>query len=160
VNRHWPEVDLVSKGRLRAMPEVWYTKKAIVAAHVLGPPIDLLVNMHNTETGEYLAAQVDDDDAFARLSKLEALLIERTRFDPSKRLARWRPSGPADRRPRDTTNSLWDERRIPAALIELRISAGKKLGRHPTTADRLAFGRELIEAMAEVAGAANPAAKN
>ena len=41
---------------------------------------------------------------------------------------------------------------FPAALIELRISAGKKLGRHPTTADRLAFGRELVEAMAEAAG--------
>jgi hypothetical protein len=154
VNRHWPEVDLASKDRLREMPEVWYTKKAIVAAHALGPPVDLLVNLHNTETAEYVAAQVDDDEAFARLAKLESLLIERTSFDPSTKLAPWRPAGPADRRPRDTTNSLWDERGIPAALIELRIAAGGKLGRPPTTEDRLEFGRGLVQAMADAAHAA------
>jgi hypothetical protein len=58
VNRHWSEVDLIAKARLRDMPEIWYTKRAIVSAHTLGPPIDLLVNLHNTETNEYLAAFV------------------------------------------------------------------------------------------------------
>jgi len=37
-------------------------------------------------------------------------------------------------------------------LMEQRIAAGKKLGRCPTTEDRRAFGRQLIEEMAGVVG--------
>src|SRR5215213_3795832 len=56
VNRHWDEVDLRRGELLRKMPEIWYTKKAILAAAAArgGRGIDLLVNMHNTETAEYL----------------------------------------------------------------------------------------------------------
>ena len=49
----------------------------------------------------------------------------------------------------NTANALWRERRVPVALMEQRVSAGKKLGRFPTTDDRLAFGRQLITQMAE-----------
>jgi hypothetical protein len=34
-------------------------------------------------------------------------------------------------------------------LLEQRISTSKKLGRHATTEDRLAFGKQLILEMAE-----------
>ncbi|MDB5319265.1 MAG: hypothetical protein JWN40_896, partial [Phycisphaerales bacterium] len=56
VNRHWSEVDLRSKQLLQLMPEIWYTKKAIVTAG----RIDLMLNLHNTETAEYLDTQADD----------------------------------------------------------------------------------------------------
>src|SRR5207253_10706615 len=56
VNRHWSQVDLRDKKYLALMPEIWYTKKAIVGSG----RIDLLVNMHNTETAEYLDTQADD----------------------------------------------------------------------------------------------------
>ena len=148
VNRHWPTVDLVSKDRLREMPEIWYTKKAIVSAHALGPPIALFVNMHNTETAEYLATQIDGDaPAFAKLSRLESRLIERGQFNPSRKLERPRPSI-VPRSPQDTTNSLWPERRIPVALMELRVSKDEKLGRQRTVDDWQTLGRELIQAMA------------
>jgi hypothetical protein len=39
---------------------------------------------------------------------------------------------------------------VPTALIETRIAPGMKLKGSPTAEHRLAFGRELLEAMAEV----------
>jgi hypothetical protein len=49
-------------------------------------------------------------------------------------------------------NSLWQEWRVPVALMEQRISSSKKLGRRPTTEDRLLFGRQLAEAMMAAVG--------
>ena len=51
--------------------------------------------------------------------------------------------------PGNTTNVLSKERKIPVLLMEQRISAGKKLGRQPTVADRILFGQKLIALMAE-----------
>src|SRR5688572_9423950 len=51
VNRHWDAVDLRRPEFLRKMPEIWYAKRAILAAHA-ARPIDLLINLHNTETNE------------------------------------------------------------------------------------------------------------
>ncbi len=60
VNRHWDEVDLRNKAFLARMPEIWYVKKAIVGRVASGRPIDLLVNLHNTETAEYLSTMAGD----------------------------------------------------------------------------------------------------
>ena len=51
VNRHWDEVDLRQKRFLTLMPEIWYVKKAIRSHVDAGHKIDLLLNLHNTETG-------------------------------------------------------------------------------------------------------------
>jgi hypothetical protein len=136
VNRHWLEVDLRRKEFLERMPEIWYTKKAIVSAG----RIDLLLNMHNTETGEYLDTMVDDPTVFKRMKRLEDLLTAGSSFDPSTKLA-------TKKMPADTTNSLYVEYKIPAMLMEQRIATSKKLGRRPTVADRLDFGKQLISAM-------------
>lgn len=151
VNRNWLAVDLRDPAVLRLMPEIWYTKKAITSAHAVGPRIDLLVNLHNTETGEFLQTAVGDDaPEFAKFQKLYDRLVERTLFDPSRGLDKPRPNAVVPP-PADTTNSLWRTHKVPAALMELRVGTSKKLGRRPVVEDRLRFGRELITEMAEAA---------
>jgi len=144
VNMHWREVDLRRPEFLRLMPEIWYTKKAILACADSrgGHGIDLLVNMHNTETAEYLDTEATDADTLKRMRRFDALLAEKTSFDRSTPLT-VRQLAP------DDTNSLWGQRQIPVLLMEQRISTSKKLGRRPTTQDRLDFGKQLVEAMAE-----------
>ena len=138
VNRHWAAVDLRDKAWLERTPEIWYAKRAIVSAG----RIDLMVNLHNTETGEYLATHVEEGGEVRRMmERFYDRLVERTTFDPSKKLATGQGV--------DDTNSLWTTHRVPVMLMEQRIATGKKLGRAPTVEDRLKFGRDLIAAMAE-----------
>jgi hypothetical protein len=147
VNRNWLKVDLRDPKMLKLMPEIWYTKKAITAAHLAGPKISLLVNLHNTETGEYLATFTDEEKAFAGFQRLYDGLVERTGFDPSVKLEKPRPAG-VIKPPTDTTSSLWNTHQIPAALMELRVGTVKKLGHRRTVEEWRAYGRELITEMA------------
>lgn len=140
MNRHWDEVDLRDPRWLRLMPEIWYAKKALLAAHA-ERAIELMVNMHNTETAEYLDTMVDDEPGQAKLQRLFAKLVAETSFDPSRKLG-------ITHIPANTANALWKERRVPVALMEQRVGPSVKLQRLPTTEDRLAFGRQLIATMA------------
>lgn len=83
VNRHWDEVDLKSKRYLARMPEIWYVKKAIVDRVESGRPIDLLVNLHNTETAEYLSTMAADRASRAIVDKLNDRLTRETTFRSS-----------------------------------------------------------------------------
>lgn len=144
VNRHWLDVDLRRPEMLRLMPEIWYTKKAIVASQ-RERPIDVLVNLHNTETTEFMQTEAAADTRPGRtIHRLFDLLSERTTFDPSRPLV----VGP---QPGAQSTTLYSEHHVPIVLMEQRIAVGKKLGRAPTVEDRLAFGRQLIAMMAEAA---------
>jgi len=140
VNRHWNEVDLRNKEHLARMPEIWYVKKALFAQVDTGRPIDLMLNLHNTETAEYIDTLADDPANRARIERFLLGLVERTTFDPSRAPTFGGGGG--------TTNSVYLERTIPAMLMELRIGTSKKLGRRPTVEDRTTFGRQLIEELA------------
>ncbi|MBI4326410.1 MAG: hypothetical protein HY674_14270 [Chloroflexi bacterium] len=142
VNRHWNEVDLRRKEFLQRMPEIWYVKKALLGCVDSGRKIDLMLNLHNTESAEFMDTQADDEPVLALFRRFEAILMEKTSFDPTQRLA-------VRNAPGNTTNSLYEERRIPVLLMEQRIGFSQKLGRRPTVGDRLNFGRQLIAAMAE-----------
>jgi hypothetical protein len=141
VNRHWDEVDLRRKEFLEGMPEIWYVKKAIFAYLDPGRKIDLMLNMHNEESGEHLDTQVDDAATLKMMERFYDSLAAKTTFDPSQKLN-------IRKAPSNTTNVLWNERKVPVLLMEQRVSASKKLGRRPTVEDRLAFGRQLIGVMA------------
>jgi hypothetical protein len=147
VNRHWLEVDLRDPKMLKAMPEIWYTKKAITAANAAGPKIELLVNLHNTETNEYVANFVDDEATFASTKKLFDGLVDHTDFDPSSKLEKPKPKS-IIKPPTDTTSSLWNTHGISASLMELRVGTVQKLGRRRTIDDWRKFGRELVTEMA------------
>ena len=142
VNRHWDKIDLRRKEFLERMPEIWYVKKAIFGYLDAGWKIDLMVNMHNEESGEHLDTQVDDPARLKMMQRFYDSLSARTSFDPSQKLN-------IKKSPGNTTNVLWTERKVPVMLMEQRISTSKKLGRRPTVEDRLAFGRQLITVMAE-----------
>ena len=76
-----------------------------------------------------------------RINRLFEQLVASTSFDPG--------DGPRfDDRPDHTTNSLYRQRGIPVVLMEQRIGTSRKLGRRPTVADRLEFGKELITVLA------------
>jgi hypothetical protein len=142
-NRHWDEVNLRDNRYLELMPEVWYFKKAILNHVARGGRIDLMLNMHNTETAEYVATQADDEQSLARMNAMYDRLLATTSFDPSppqKLRASERPSG--------NTNWLYQEARIPVMLMEQRIGFSTKLNRWPAVSDRMEFGRALIMAMA------------
>jgi hypothetical protein len=143
VNRHWGEVDLRRKEHLARMPEIWYVKKAIYA-QAESRPIELLLNMHNTETAEYIDTMADAGPARERVERLFKGLSERTVFDPSRAPSFGAGGG--------TTNVIWREKQVPAVLMELRIGTSKKLGRRPTVEDRKRFGPQLIEEMAAAVG--------
>jgi hypothetical protein len=139
VNRHWDKIDLRDKKLLARMPEIWYVKKAIFAQQA-AQPIDLLVNMHNTETGEYIDSLAADPVSRGVVERFYQGLVERTSFDPSK--------PPTFAGGRGSTNSVYIERKVPAVLMEQRIGTSKKLGRRPTPDDRLRFGEQIITEMA------------
>lgn len=139
VNQHWRQVDLRHPQFLRLMPEIWYTKKAILAC-AADRGIDLMVNLHNTETGEYLDTEASDADTLKLMRHFDALLAEKTTFDHAGPLV-------VGKLAPDDTNSLYGQKKIPVLLMEQRIATCPKLGRHPTTEDRLNFGKQLIEQM-------------
>ncbi|MFB3826232.1 MAG: M14-type cytosolic carboxypeptidase [Bryobacteraceae bacterium] len=125
VNRHWDKVDP------ELMPEVAAMKNAIY-----GWPgrIDLLLALHNQEAGDYI--QGPKLEIAQRL--FEAL--DRTTSFSSKSGARVAPG-------HTTVNeALWDERKLPAFLMELGVQRNARLGRPRTTADNLQFGEELVRA--------------
>ncbi|MDB6041257.1 MAG: hypothetical protein JWM99_5098 [Verrucomicrobiales bacterium] len=142
LNRHWNTMDFHDPEQLRLMPEIWHVKKALLGWLDTGHSIDLLVNLHNTESTEFLDTHCDYAAVLKRMTLLYDKLVNQSSFDPSRKL------GVGGTVATDT-NSLWHERRIPVLLMEQRIGLSKKLGRRPTVEDRLTFGRQLITVMAE-----------
>jgi hypothetical protein len=148
-NRHWNEVNLRDKRYLEQMPEVWYFKKAVLQHVASGARIDLMLNMHNTETGEYVATQANDAVSLTKMNVMYDRLLSATSFDPSPPQKLRAGEGASG-----STNWLYQEARIPVMLMEQRIGFSTKLNRWPTMTDRLEFGPALLLAMSAGARAA------
>jgi hypothetical protein len=147
-NRQWDEVDFRDSGWLQRNPEIWYVKKALLAQHAR-QPIALGMNLHNTETNEYIETMAETEPHQAAYRQLFERLVTTTTFDPAApgKLRIYASSAG----PGNTTNSIWREAHVPMALMEQRIGPSPRLGRFITTDDRLEFGRRLIQTMAECA---------
>jgi Zinc carboxypeptidase/Cytosolic carboxypeptidase N-terminal domain len=142
VNRHWDEVDLRQKRFLTQMPEIWYVKKAIFANLESGRKIHLLVNLHNTETAEYLQTMADDEASRGVVGTLSDRLIREANFQPSR--------GPLFGAQSDGTASvLHAEKGLLVVLMEQRIANDPRTSRPTMTEDRIGFGGKLIRIMAE-----------
>ena len=143
-NRRWDEVDLRDKAWLERAPEIWYVKKALLAQQSQ-QPIDIALNMHNTEMNEYIETMVDAEPKLGQLHRFFELMMTKTSFDSSRpKLAIFAGTGPGN-----TTNSIWRQGGVPMMLMEQRIGPGPKLGHIATTEDRLELGRRMIGLMAE-----------
>ncbi len=142
VNRHWDEVDLRQKRFLALMPEIWYVKKAIRAEVEAGRKPALFVNLHNTETAEYLQTMAGDEPSRKLVTTLSDRLIDQAGFRPSR--------GPILGAPRDPSALvLHAELGVLVVLMEQRIAKDPSTGLSATPEGRIAFGGKLLRIMAE-----------
>lgn len=143
-NRGWDEVDLRDPVWLQRTPEIWYFKKAIRDYAATGRRVDLFVHLHNT-LSEYMTTRAPKEDDVPGLKRFSDLLSAKSQFDP----ARPTQMTPGFAGRAGVSPPWWVEYNVPMALIELRIAPGNKLKGLPTAEQRLAFGRELLQVMAE-----------
>jgi hypothetical protein len=141
LNRNWDAVDA------RKMPEIAAQKKAMYDWLDSGHRIDFFLSLHNTESGEYLEGPPGGASGLG--ARLYGELVKATTFHPSSLLREAGVSTTPGQAGRMTVNqALWTERKLPAFLMEQRVEHNEKLGRYPTTSDRLAFGTGLVKAIA------------
>ncbi|WP_435011620.1 M14-type cytosolic carboxypeptidase [Tundrisphaera lichenicola] len=141
VNRHWDEVTLARKEDLARMPEIWYVKKAILGHLDSGKKIDLMLNLHNTETAEYIETMASDETSRAIVGRLSDRLVGETTFRPTRGPTLGAEGG-------GTANVLHSETGLLILLMEQRIAKDPETGRSPMPEDRLAFGAKLIAIIA------------
>jgi hypothetical protein len=141
VNRNWDSADPENPESRRLMPEICAAKKAITG------PCAIFLTLHNQESGEWLSGSEKHMDVANRLF---SALKEKTTFNPSEKGPR--APGAAYAPGRATVYEYLDrEKGLPAFLMEQGITRSSKLGRLPTSQDRLEFGKQLIQVLADVA---------
>jgi hypothetical protein len=147
LNRNWDVVDPVK------MPEITAQRNAVRTWLKGGNHIDLLLSLHNTETGEYLEGPPDDggDGKFKSLAeRVFQILSSQTTFAPTRQLSYAQKTTTPGKRGRMTViQGLYSDFGIAGFLMEQRISYNGKLGHLPEVADRLRFGGELVKALAQ-----------
>ena len=145
LNRNWDVEDA------RKMPEIAAQRDAVRARLRDGHTIALYFSLHNTETGEYLEGPPEQggDGRFRPLAeRFFKILSAETSFAPATPLRFADTTTTAGMCGRMTVvQGLYHDFRIPAFLMEQRISFNSKLGRLPEAPDRLAFGAELVAAI-------------
>jgi hypothetical protein len=145
LNRHWDTVDP------ETMPEIAAQRRAILEWIDAGRRIDLFLTLHNTESADYISAPLEAGGPSLRAlaERLQVELERRTEFDdPRGPRESGLSTAPAQRGRMTVNQGLFHERRVPAFLMELRVERSPKLGRCPTVADRLEFGRRLVAVLA------------
>jgi hypothetical protein len=146
LNRNWDVVDPMK------MPEITAQRNAVKQWLDSGHHIDLLLSLHNTETGEYLEGPPDDggNGKFLPLAnRVFAALSQHTSFAPARPLTFAEPTTTPGKKGRMTVvQGLYADYGIPGFLMEQRISFNPKLGHLPEIPDRMKFGGELVEALA------------
>ncbi len=143
LNRNWDVSDPAK------MPEIAAQRGAIDTWISSGRTIDFFLSLHNTETGEYLEGPPGTaHQEFA--TRLFGLLKAGTTFAPTRELFFAETTTTAGMKGRmNVVQGLHARHRIPAFLMEQRISHNPKLGRLPAIEDRVRFGKELVEAIAK-----------
>jgi hypothetical protein len=137
LNRHWDETDPDEAEHRRLRPEICCAKAAISA----GRPIDLCLNLHDTQNDVMISAA-----GMPASPPLTAL---------HERLVAAGFSGPLDQRglaAGSIEDGLWRELGIPSALIELGTADLPGWDHLPTAADRMAFGAVMAEGLLDLLG--------
>jgi murein tripeptide amidase MpaA len=142
LNRNW---DTATPEK---MPEITAMGRAMRDWLDSGRAIDLFLTLHNTESSSYVSGALDRSPDKEMAQYIHNQLTERTHFHSPKGLRDSLEEAPAEGR---QTVHQWIalEREVPGYLIELMVDRNEKIGRPPTVADRLAFGRELAQILAE-----------
>jgi hypothetical protein len=147
LNRNWDVVDPVK------MPEITAQRNAIRQWLKNGNHIDLLLSLHNTETGEYLEGPPDNGGTgkFKPLAERAfELLVKETTFAPTRPLSFAEETTTPGKKGRMTVvQGLYSDFGIPGFIMEQRISYNAKLGHLPEIPDRLKFGGDLVRALGD-----------
>ena len=147
LNRNWDVEDP------RKMPEIAAQRDAVRAWIRDGHTIALYFSLHNTETGEYLEGppQKGGEGKFQPLAeRFFKILSTETTFAPTTPLRYAEITTTAGMTGRMTVvQGLYRDFQIPAFLMEQRISLNPKLGHLPEIPDRMAFGAQLVGAIAK-----------
>ena len=147
LNRNWDVADP------RKMPEIAAQRDAVRAWIEEGHTIALYFSLHNTETGEYLEGppQNGGEGKFQPLAeRFFKILSGETSFAPTTPLRYADVTTTAGMTGRMTVvQGLYHDFKIPAFLMEQRISLNPKLGHLPEIPDRMTFGAQLVEAIAK-----------
>ena len=147
LNRNWDVEDRAK------MPEIAAQRDAVRAWVRGGHTIALFFSLHNTETGEYLEGppQKGGEGKFQPLAeRFFRILSESTTFAPTQPLRYADVTTTAGMTGRMTVvQGLYRDLKIPAFLMEQRISYNPKLGHLPEIPDRMKFGAELVDAIAQ-----------
>lgn len=147
LNRNWDVVDPVK------MPEITAQRNAIRKWLKNGNHVNLLLTLHNTETGEYLEGPPDNGGAgkFKPLAeRVFALLVKETTFAPTRPLSFAEETTAPGKKGRMTVvQGLYSDFGIPGFIMEQRISYNAKLAHLPEIPDRLKFGGGLVRALGD-----------
>jgi hypothetical protein len=142
LNRNW-DIETAAK-----MPEIAAQRSAVRNWLGSGHSVDLFFSLHNTETGEYLDGPPDGARPLAE--SFFRTLSEETTFAPTRPLQYSDTTTTPGMPGRMTVvQGLYRDFQIPAFLMEQRISYNAKLGHLPEVPDRIAFGEQLVRAMAK-----------
>jgi hypothetical protein len=136
------------------MPEIAAQRDAVRAWIHDGHTIALYFSLHNTETGEYLEGPPQKGEGkFQPLAEhFFKILSRETTFAPSTPLRYADITTTAGMTGRMTVvQGLYRDFKIPTFLMEMeqRISLNPKLGHLPEIPDRMAFGEQLVGAIAK-----------
>jgi hypothetical protein len=140
LNRNWDAIDS------KQMPEIAAQHKAVADWIGSGKSVDLFFTLHNTETSEYLEGPPGPVPFGQRFYDQ---LVRDTTFAPTRPFFSAQTTTTSGMKGRMTViQGLWHDFRIPAFLMEQRISHNPKLKRLPLIEDRVAFGHQLVGAIA------------
>jgi Zinc carboxypeptidase len=145
LNRNWDVIDQ------RRMPEIAAQREAVRAWLAKGHKVAMYFSLHNTETGEYLEGppQSETESGSRPLAeRFFEILSSETSFAPTAPL-RYADvtTAPGMTGRMTVVQGLYHDFKIPAFLMEQRISLNPKLGHLPEVDDRMAFGAELVKAI-------------
>ncbi|MFN7994548.1 MAG: M14-type cytosolic carboxypeptidase [Bryobacteraceae bacterium] len=147
LNRNWDVEDP------RKMPEIAAQRGAVRAWIRDGHTVALYFSLHNTETGEYLEGPPHrgGNGRFQPLAeRFFKILSTETTFAPTTPLQYADITTTAGMTGRMTVvQGLYRDFKIPTFLMEQRISMNPKLGHLPEIPDRMAFGGQLVDAIAK-----------
>jgi hypothetical protein len=151
LNRNWDSDDPAK------MPEITAQRAAVRAWAKAGHRIALFFSLHNTETGEYLEGPPEKggEGKFREFAeRFFQLLSTETTFAPTRPLTFADATTTAGKPGRmNVVQGLYRDLKIPAFLMEQRISNNPKMGHLPEIPDRVKFGGELVEAIAKAVAA-------
>jgi hypothetical protein len=147
LNRNWDVVDPVK------MPEITAQRNAVKQWLAAGNHIDLLLSLHNTETAEYLEGPPDNGGGgkFKPLAnRVFKILSQQTSFAPTRAVSYAEQTTTPGKKGRMTViQGLYADFGIAGFLMEQRVSFNSKLRHLPEISDRVKFGGELVNALAQ-----------